>query len=95
MEQIIFAAHGGFKRFIAVWIERSLCLDRVVILEMVGYTAPHQHYPFSRRWPGYPVEGDFIGIIGNWRSRRLGHAVLRGFRNNTRLPAGIALCAAK
>ena len=35
---------------------------------------------------GYPATGDFIGIIGNWRSRRLGHAVLRGFRNNTHLP---------
>jgi peptidase M28-like protein len=30
--------------------------DRVlgaIILEMVGYTAPRQHYPFLSRWPGY------------------------------------------
>jgi len=63
--------------------------DRVLgalILEMVGYTSPRQHYPFISRWPGYPVQGDFIGIIGNWRSRRLGRAALRGFLNNRHLP---------
>jgi hypothetical protein len=57
-----------------------------IILEMVGYTAPRQHYPFLPRWPGYPAEGNFIGIIGNWRSMRFGRAVLRGFRNNSGLP---------
>jgi Zn-dependent M28 family amino/carboxypeptidase len=64
--------------------------DRVlgaIILEMVGYTAPRQRYPFLSRWPGYPRQGNFIGIIGNWRSLRLGRAVLRGFRRNKRLPA--------
>jgi Zn-dependent M28 family amino/carboxypeptidase len=64
--------------------------DRVlgaIILEMVGYTAPRQRYPFLPRWPGYPRQGNSIGIIGNWRSLRLGHAVLRGFRRNKHLPA--------
>ena len=63
--------------------------DRVlgaIILEMVGYTAPRQHYPYLARWPGYPAEGDFIGIIGNWRSLRFGRSVLRGFRKNIDLP---------
>jgi len=31
-------------------------------------------------------KGNFIGIIGNWRSMRFGRAVLRGFRNNSGLP---------
>ena len=64
--------------------------DRVlgaIILEMVGYTAPRQRYPLLPRWPGYPAQGDFIGIIGNWRSLHLGRAVLRGFRKNKGLPA--------
>jgi hypothetical protein len=64
--------------------------DRVlgsIILEMVGYTAPRQHYPFLTRWPGYPGQGSFIGIIGNWRSLRLGRALLNGFRKNKHLPA--------
>jgi hypothetical protein len=41
-----------------------------IILEMVGFTSPRQHYPFLSRWPAYPAEGNFIGIIGNWQSRR-------------------------
>jgi hypothetical protein len=63
--------------------------DRVlgaIILEMVGYTTPHQHYPYFSRWPGYPAQGNFIGIIGNWRSWRFGRAVLRGCRKNRDLP---------
>lgn len=63
--------------------------DRVLgalILEMVGYTSPRQHYPFIVRWLGYPAQGDFIGIIGNWRSRRFGQAALKGFRENRKLP---------
>ena len=58
-----------------------------IILEMVGYTAPRQRYPFLPRWPGYPAEGNFIGVIGNWRSWRFGREVVRGFRKNRDLPA--------
>jgi len=78
--------HQGSRVYVRRSRESGARVLGAIILEMVGYTAPHQRYPFIRRWPGYPVEGDFIGVIGNWRSRRLGHAVLRGFRNNTRLP---------
>ena len=67
--------------------------DRVlgaIVLEMVGYTAPHQRYPLLPRWPGYPGQGNFIGIIGNWRSLQFGRAVRRGFRKNKGLPARVA-----
>ena len=57
-----------------------------IVLEMVGYTTPRQEYPFVLTWAGYPEEGNFIGIIGNWSSRGFGKAVLRGFQNNPRLP---------
>ena len=57
-----------------------------IILEMVGYTALRQNYPFLRRWPGYPAQGNFIGVIGNWHSLRFGRAVVRGFRKNRDLP---------
>ena len=57
-----------------------------IILEMVGYTAPRQHYPFLPRWPGYPAQGNFIGVIGNWHSLRFGRSVVRGFRKNRDLP---------
>ena len=56
-----------------------------IVLEMVGYTAPLQRYPYLRRWPGYPAQGDFIGIIGNWRSLRFGRVVRKGFRQNQAL----------
>lgn len=64
--------------------------DRIVaavVLEMVGYTSPRQHYPFVLRWAGYPEHGRFIGIVGNWRSRRFGKTILEGFRKNQSLPA--------
>jgi hypothetical protein len=57
-----------------------------IVLEMVGYTAPRQNYPFLPRWPGYPAQGNIIGVIGNWRSLRFGRSVVRGFRKNRDLP---------
>ena len=57
-----------------------------IVLEMVGFTAPSQAYPFFLRWAGYPTHGRFIGVVGNRSSRRFGHAVLRGFRANPGLP---------
>ena len=38
--------------------------------------------PLARR----PAQGNFIGIIGNWRSRRLGRGVRDGIRKNAQLP---------
>jgi hypothetical protein len=63
--------------------------DRVlgsIILEMVGFTSPRQNYPLMRKWPFYPAEGNFIGIVANWRSWRFGWAVRKGFRKNPHLP---------
>lgn len=63
--------------------------DRIaaaVVLEMVGYTSPEQHYPFVLRWAGYPSHGEYVGVIGDWKSRRFGRAVLKGFRSNPKLP---------
>jgi Zn-dependent M28 family amino/carboxypeptidase len=57
-----------------------------IILEMVGYTAPRQNYPFLSRWPGYPAQGNFVGVIGNWRSFGFGRSIVRGFRKNRDLP---------
>lgn len=73
-----------------VYLGRRLAAgDRIagaMVLEMVGYTAPSQRYPPVLRFAGYPASGHFIGVIGNWRSRALGRAVLRGFRANPALP---------
>ncbi len=57
-----------------------------IVLEMVGYTSPSQEYPLPLLFSGYPKTGDFIGIIGNNNSRKLGKTVLRGFQKNRQLP---------
>jgi Zn-dependent M28 family amino/carboxypeptidase len=58
-----------------------------IVLEMVGFTSPEQSYPLVLRWAGYPRQGNFIGIVGNLRSRRFARTVLTGFRRNAGLPA--------
>ena len=80
-----FTGHQGSRIFVRNWRSSGDRVLGAIILEMVGYTAPRQHYPFLPRWPGYPGQGNFIGIIGNWRSLRFGRSVLRGFRKNTNL----------
>ena len=80
-----FTGHQGSRIFVRNCRSSGERVLGAIILEMVGYTAPRQHYPFLPRWPGYPGQGNFIGIIGNWRSLRFGRSVLRGFRKNTNL----------
>ena len=77
--------HQGSRIFVRSCQKNGDRVLGAIILEMVGYTAPRQHYPFLPRWPGYPGQGNFIGIIGNWRSLRFGRAVVRGLRKNTDL----------
>jgi Zn-dependent M28 family amino/carboxypeptidase len=74
--------HQGSRMFVRQCQDNGDRVLGAIILEMVGYTAARQHYPYLSRWPGYPAEGNFIGIIANWRSWRFGRAVLTGFRKN-------------
>ena len=46
----------------------------MLCLEMVGYyrREPHsQELPLSLRLLGYPTTGNFLGLVSDWRSRRL------------------------
>ncbi len=57
-------------------------IKAALVLEMVGYTAPVQRYPAALRWLGYPERGDFLGLIGDFRSRALVrtlHGLLQAF----------------
>jgi Zn-dependent M28 family amino/carboxypeptidase len=81
-----WTGHQGSRVFVRSCQSKGDRVSGAIILEMVGYTAPRQHYPFLPRWPGYSARGNFIGIIGNWRSRRLGRLVVRGLRQNRDLP---------
>ena len=47
--------HQGSRFFVRSCQSNGECMLGAIILEMVGYTAPRQHYPFLPRWPGYPL----------------------------------------
>jgi Zn-dependent M28 family amino/carboxypeptidase len=78
--------HQGSRVFVRSCQSKGDRVLGAIILEMVGYTARRQHYPFLPRWPGYPGAGRFIGVIGNWRSRPLGRLVVGRLRLNRDLP---------
>lgn len=64
-------------------------LDGMICLEMVGYTCCDpgcQKYPFPLMFMDYPKSGDFIGIVGNLRSKGLTNSLYRSFKKNSSLP---------
>ena len=67
--------HQGSRSFVRTCQSNGDSVLGAIILEMVGYTAPRQHYPFLPRWPGYPAQGNFI-----WCNRQLAFTALRAFR---------------
>ena len=79
--------HQGSRIFVEECARRGDDVAGAIVLEMVGFTSPHQNYPSVLRWAGYPDRGDYIGVVTNWRSRALSRAVLKGFRRNKDLPA--------
>jgi hypothetical protein len=65
-------------------------IDAMICLEMVGYACREpgcQSYPFPLMFFGYPKEGDFIGIVGNFDSRGLTRRIFESFQKNPDLPA--------
>ena len=77
----------GSNHFAKRLKSRGAKVGAMVSLEMVGYAdsrAGSQKYPSGLSW-FYPDRGDFIGIIGNWRSSYL----LRRFANSMRQINGL------
>ncbi len=69
---------------------RNEPIDAMLCLEMVGFTCREpgcQSYPFPLMFFGYPKEGNFIGIVGNFDSRGLTRSVHGSFSKNPNLPA--------
>ena len=63
-------------------------IDAMIALEMVGYADSRpgsQRYPAGLSWL-YPDRGDFIGVIGNWRSISLLRRFAREMRQVPGLP---------
>ena len=78
--------HQGSRVFVRSLAKTGRRVAGAVILEMVGLTTPKQGYPLFLKWLGYPEAGNFIGVVGNRRSRALGRAVIDAMRRNPALP---------
>lgn len=79
----------GSRVYAAKAKREKLSLDGMICLEMVGYTCRKpgcQHYPFPLTFFGYPKEGDFIGIVGNFGSRSFSRKLVKSFQQNAELP---------
>lgn len=64
-------------------------IDGMICLEMVGYACYEpgcQHFPFPLRFFGYPKEGNFIGIVGNFKSGGFTKELFNTFQKNPGLP---------
>lgn len=82
--------HMGSKVYVDKAKREGHRIDGMICLEMVGYYCEEpgcQNYPFPLMFMGYPKTGDFIGIVGNFASRRLTQSVKEAFRQNPNLPA--------
>lgn len=64
-------------------------IDGMICLEMVGYTCANpgcQRYPFPLQFFGYPKVGNFIGIVGNFKSGPFTSSLYYAFQKNKDLP---------
>jgi hypothetical protein len=64
-------------------------IDGMICLEMVGFACYEpgcQQYPFPLGFLGYPETGNFIGIVGNFKSSEFTKALIAEFQKNSELP---------
>ena len=78
--------HQGSKVFVKSIKEKKDEIIGAIILEMVGYTSNEQAYPIILKWMGYPSKGNFIGIVGNRKSKKFGQSIFQSFKKNVHLP---------
>jgi len=78
--------HQGSKVFVKSANKKKDEILGAIILEMVGYTSNEQVYPMVLKWMGYPSKGNFIGIVGNRKSKKFGQSIFQSFKKNSQLP---------
>lgn len=64
-------------------------IDGMICLEMVGYACHEpgcQNYPFPLMFLDYPKQGNFIGIVNNFKSRGFAQGLVEQFQKNRQLP---------
>ena len=78
--------HQGSKVFVKSVKEKKDEILGAIILEMVGYTSNEQAYPMVLKWMRYPSKGNFIGVVGNRKSKKFGQSIFQSFKENAQLP---------
>ena len=64
----------GSRRHVAMRRSEGVRYAGALVLEMIGYRAAapaSQRVPLPVRWMDLSRTGDFLGVIGDWQSRRL------------------------
>jgi hypothetical protein len=86
--------HQGSRVFARHARRQKERIDGVLNLEMLGYflDSPNsQKLPFPLHFFGYPRVGNFVSVVGNWRSRHLTRQLVASMRENAALPVEYAI----
>jgi Zn-dependent M28 family amino/carboxypeptidase len=81
--------HMGSRMYAKKALKDKEQIDGMICLEMIGYTCHEpgcQDYPFPLMFMDYPKEGNFIGIVGNFKSRDFAGRLVEQFQKNNQLP---------
>ncbi len=64
-------------------------IEGMICLEIMGYACYEtgcQHYPFPLGFFGYPKKGNYIGMVGNFKSVGFTRSLFKAFQKNPELP---------
>ncbi len=81
--------HMGSRVYAKMARTQKEKIDGMICLEMVGYACHEpgcQDYPFPLMFMDYPKQGNFIGIVNNFKSRGFARGLVEQFQKNQRLP---------
>jgi Zn-dependent M28 family amino/carboxypeptidase len=81
--------HMGSRVYAKIARSRNEKIDGMICLEMVGYACHEpgcQSYPFPLMFMDYPKQGNFIGIVNNFKSRGFAKRLVEQFQKNRQLP---------
>lgn len=84
-----FTPHQGSRVYARSLRQRGEKVAAMVALEMLGYYTDEPNSQRFPLWPlrwFYPTTGNFIGVVGNLRSRALARQVARALQAGTDLP---------
>jgi Zn-dependent M28 family amino/carboxypeptidase len=81
--------HMGSRVYAKMARAQKEKIDGMICLEMVGYACHEpgcQNYPFPLMFLNYPKQGNFIGIVNNFKSRGFAQGLVEQFQKNRHLP---------